>query len=104
MATQRKQRMPPWNRNLLIWLVALAAVITLLYFLAPGLFRPSESDYSSHFARSVASQGFVYYGDTRTKVYYPFDSAKAKQIPEKYLVKFKDEAAAQKYGFRRGRS
>lgn len=103
MATQRKQRMPPWNRNLLLWLIVLWAVIVLLYFFAPGLFKATEGDYASQFAKSVASQGFVYYGDTRTKFYYPFDSAKAKQIPEKYLVKFKDEAVAKKYGFRPGR-
>lgn len=104
MATRRKQRMPPWNRDLLIWLLVLGAVIVLLYFFAPGLFTSSEGDYASQFAKSVASQGFVYYGDTRTKLYYPIDSAKAKQIPDERLVKFKDEESAKKYGFRPGRS
>ncbi len=104
MSKPRKQKLPRWNLTLLAWLLGLWALVALLYFFAPGLFQVSESDYASKFAQSAASQGFVYYGDTRTKLYYPVESPKAKRIPDQYLVKFKSEEAAKKYGFRRGRS
>jgi hypothetical protein len=104
MPTEKKykQKSPPWERNLLLTVLAFALIIVLLWRLFPGLVHSSSGDFSSVFGRSLVGSEYLFIGDMRTQVYYPAASEKAKAIPENQKVRFKDEPTAQKYGFTRG--
>jgi len=102
VAKKRKQRMPPWERNLLITLVLLGAVIAVAWYLNPEWSVSGRGEYSTTFAESIAGSAYKFVGDMQTRLYYPAGSAKAKGVPEDRKVEFLTEEAARKRGFRRG--